>query len=86
MTANTNQAEAWNGDDGRHWVGHADRYDRMQQDTTARLLAEAAIRPGESVLDLPLASLVKEAPLPVVRRRTRRSRSRRRRRCSGRSR
>lgn len=50
--ANIEQAEAWNGDDGRHWVTHEDRYDAMLRGFTPPLLAAAAVTAGQSVLDI----------------------------------
>ncbi len=42
MTANTVQAQAWNGDDGRHFATEHERHERL----TARLLDAAAISAG----------------------------------------
>src|SRR5258708_13338350 len=52
MTANTAQAQAWNGDDGRHFVAERARHERMHERLTARLLDAAAISAGDSVLDI----------------------------------
>ena len=52
MIANAKQAEAWNGDNGRHFVAENARHQRMMEPHTARLLAAAAIGPGERVLDI----------------------------------
>src|SRR5258708_3143395 len=52
MTANAVQAQAWNGDDGRHFAAEHARRARMQQRLTARLLDAAAITAGDSVLDI----------------------------------
>lgn len=52
MGPNTQQAEAWNGGESVHYVDHADRYDRQLAPVTDALLARAAIRAGESVLDV----------------------------------
>lgn len=49
---NVEQAEAWNGDDGRHWVEHRERYDAMLRGFTPRLLAAADVSPGQRVLDV----------------------------------
>jgi SAM-dependent methyltransferase len=49
---NAAQTESWNGDDGEHWVEHRERYEAMAVELTDRLLAAAAIEPGESVLDI----------------------------------
>jgi SAM-dependent methyltransferase len=50
--SNTEQAEAWNGDDGLHWAQHRDRYDTMLHPHATRLLHAAAIAPGQRVLDI----------------------------------
>jgi SAM-dependent methyltransferase len=50
--ANTAQATAWNGDEGRHWASHADRYDRTVAAYHRALLHAARISSGESVLDI----------------------------------
>ncbi len=52
MTANAEQAEAWNGGNGQHFVAENARHQRMMGPHTARLLAAAAIGPGERVLDI----------------------------------
>src|SRR6266700_1693657 len=52
MTANTAQAQAWNGDDGRHFATERARHERMHERLTARLLDAAAISAGDSVLDI----------------------------------
>ncbi|TMR95779.1 class I SAM-dependent methyltransferase [Nonomuraea basaltis] len=49
---NAEQAEAWNGDQGRHWVAYRDRYDAMLDRFTHRLLSAAAVGAGERVLDV----------------------------------
>jgi ubiquinone/menaquinone biosynthesis C-methylase UbiE len=49
---NVEQAEAWNGEEGRHWVGHRERYDAMLPEFTRRLLQAAEISPGQRVLDI----------------------------------
>lgn len=49
---NAGQAEAWNGNDGEHWVSHAARQDRMLSGTTAYLLDAAGVRDGDTVLDI----------------------------------
>ncbi|MQA12725.1 MAG: methyltransferase domain-containing protein [Pseudonocardiaceae bacterium] len=48
---NTDQADAWNGDDGRHWVAHRQRYDAMMRRLT-HLLDATAVSAGERVLDI----------------------------------
>jgi SAM-dependent methyltransferase len=50
--ANTRQAEAWNGHEGRHWADHADRYDAMAAGLNAPLFAAAAIAERDRVLDV----------------------------------
>jgi SAM-dependent methyltransferase len=50
--ANADAARAWNGNDGDHWVEHADRYDRSIARYHRALLAAAAIAPGHRVLDI----------------------------------
>ncbi len=47
MTANTAQAQAWNGDDGRHFATERARHERMHERLTARLLDAAAISAGD---------------------------------------
>jgi ubiquinone/menaquinone biosynthesis C-methylase UbiE len=49
---NVEQAEAWNGEEGRHCVAHRDRYDAMLQGFTRRLLQAADVSPGQRVLDV----------------------------------
>ena len=46
------QAEAWNGASGRHFVEQRERHERMRGRLTARLLGGAQIGDGESVLDI----------------------------------
>ena len=51
--ANTDQAERWNaGEDMAHWITNQARYDRMNEPFTALILAAAALRPGNGVLDV----------------------------------
>jgi ubiquinone/menaquinone biosynthesis C-methylase UbiE len=50
--ANLEQAEAWDGRQGEHWVRYADRYDALNQRLTPHLMEAAAIGPAERVLDL----------------------------------
>ncbi|MGH3382690.1 MAG: methyltransferase domain-containing protein [Actinoallomurus sp.] len=52
MTANAAQVETWNGDNGRHFITEGARLERMLEPHTDRLLAAAAIRPSERVLDI----------------------------------
>jgi SAM-dependent methyltransferase len=49
---NTEQAEAWNKDEGLHWAAHQDRYDALNFEFTARLLDAAAITDTDNVLDI----------------------------------
>ncbi|MFE0133069.1 class I SAM-dependent methyltransferase [Streptomyces sp. NPDC059037] len=50
--ASAEQAQAWNGDDGRHWVRHRERYEAMQRNFTPHLLRAAAIGTADRVLDI----------------------------------
>lgn len=50
--ANTDQAEAWNGDEGVHWATHQDRYDKMAGAFNDHLFGAAAIGTREAVLDI----------------------------------
>ena len=50
--ANVEQAEAWNGGDGRHWADNRERYDAMLARFTPLLLEAARIAPGRRVLDV----------------------------------
>jgi ubiquinone/menaquinone biosynthesis C-methylase UbiE len=49
---NDEMAEFWNDRGGSQWVAERDRYDRMLEPCGARLLAAAALQPGERVLDV----------------------------------
>jgi SAM-dependent methyltransferase len=49
---NTAQSEAWNGDEGRHWSDHHDRWNAVNEGFNAPLLAAAAIGPEDHVLDV----------------------------------
>jgi SAM-dependent methyltransferase len=51
-TANPEQYEAWNGQSGQRWVADPDRRDRALAPIADLLLAAAALRPGERVLDI----------------------------------
>lgn len=51
-TANAEQSEAWNGTTGVKWVRFQDRLDRMLAPFSDTLLATAAIKSGEHVLDI----------------------------------
>jgi SAM-dependent methyltransferase len=52
LAANPEQAEHWNADEARHWVDHDHDYDVMLRPLGDRMLAAAAITPGERVLDV----------------------------------
>jgi SAM-dependent methyltransferase len=49
---NTEQAEAWNTDEGVHWAAHAERYDAMSATFNQPLLDAATIGDSDSVLDI----------------------------------
>ncbi len=49
---NADQYDAWNGDSGTRWVASADQRDAVLSPIADRLLATAAIAPGERVLDI----------------------------------
>ncbi|MGW3342798.1 class I SAM-dependent methyltransferase [Nonomuraea rubra] len=49
---NTEQAEAWNGYEGRHWADHHARYDATNSGFNEALLEAAGIGGGDRVLDL----------------------------------
>jgi SAM-dependent methyltransferase len=49
---NTEQAEAWNSEEGLHWAAHAERYDAMSAAFNQPLLDAAAIGETDSVLDV----------------------------------
>ena len=52
VAVNAQQAEAWNGPSGRHFIEQRERHERMRARLTARLLAGAQIQDGENVLDI----------------------------------
>jgi SAM-dependent methyltransferase len=52
VAVNVEQAEAWNGVSGRHFIEQRERHERMRGRLTARLLAAAQIEDGENVLDI----------------------------------
>jgi SAM-dependent methyltransferase len=52
VAVNAEQAEAWNGASGRHFVEQRERHERMRARLTARLSASAHIEDGENVLDI----------------------------------
>ena len=49
---NTDQAEAWNDTEGRHWAAHADDYDQGVRRHQEHLLTAAALSPADRVLDI----------------------------------
>lgn len=51
-TANEAMAAAWNGEDGAHWVAHAEHYERSIARYQAPLFDAAAIAGAERVLDI----------------------------------
>jgi SAM-dependent methyltransferase len=57
------QPTYWNEDGGRRWVQNIDRVERMIEPLSARLLARAAPRPGERVLDVGCGGGVTSAAL-----------------------
>ncbi|MFJ5264843.1 class I SAM-dependent methyltransferase [Streptomyces sp. NPDC088387] len=50
--ASDEQTHNWNGDDGRRWVRHRERYERMQRHFTPHLLRAAAVGEADRVLDI----------------------------------
>jgi SAM-dependent methyltransferase len=52
VAVNAEQAEAWNGASGRHFIEERERHERMRGRLTARLLAGAQVGDGENVLDI----------------------------------
>lgn len=51
-SANAQQIEEWNGRVGERWVQHQDRLDRMLAPMSVAVLSAAALKSGESVLDI----------------------------------
>ncbi|WP_407549203.1 class I SAM-dependent methyltransferase [Streptomyces sp. Pv4-95] len=49
---NAEQAQAWNGDDGRYWAQEAARHDAMLRHFTPHLLAALPLRADSHVLDI----------------------------------
>jgi SAM-dependent methyltransferase len=49
---NRDQADAWDGDEGRHWADNARRYNDAVAAYDEPLLAAARIQPGDAVLDV----------------------------------
>ena len=52
VAVNAEQAEAWNGASGRHFIEQRERHERMRGRLTARLLAAAQIQDEQNVLDI----------------------------------
>ncbi|MEV7279871.1 methyltransferase domain-containing protein [Streptomyces sp. NPDC093111] len=52
QTANTAQAQAWNGYEGTHWAAHHDRWNAVNAGFNEPLLEAAAILPTDHVLDI----------------------------------
>ena len=50
--ANSQQAEAWDGHQGDHWVNYADHYDALMQRVTPHLMHGAAVGITDRVLDV----------------------------------
>ncbi|NWF27869.1 class I SAM-dependent methyltransferase [Streptomyces sp. PKU-EA00015] len=49
---NTEQEQAWNGDEGAHWARHQERWDAVNEGFDEPLLAAAAILADDTVLDI----------------------------------
>jgi SAM-dependent methyltransferase len=49
---NTEQARAWDGEEGAYWADHAERFDKAIGAYHDPFMAAAAIAPGERVLDI----------------------------------
>lgn len=49
---NVEQAQEWDGQEGDHWVQHADRYDALSQRITPHLMEAAAVGAADRVLDV----------------------------------
>src|ERR1700761_7850576 len=52
VAVNAEQAEAWNGASGRHFIEQRERHERMRGLLTDRLLAAARVEAGDHVLDI----------------------------------
>ena len=50
--ANTEQAEHWNSSEAEHWVTHQYAYDRMLEPFATMVCEAAALRSGDTVLDV----------------------------------
>ncbi|MDH2429462.1 class I SAM-dependent methyltransferase [Sphaerisporangium sp. TRM90804] len=48
---NTSQIEEWNGEGGRYWAAHQERYDVMLSRLTTHLVAAMELAPADRVLD-----------------------------------
>ncbi|MGZ4688354.1 MAG: class I SAM-dependent methyltransferase [Acidimicrobiia bacterium] len=51
-TANTEQAEVWNGHEGDHWAEHADHYERSNRHLMHHLVTGELISSDDAVLDI----------------------------------
>jgi SAM-dependent methyltransferase len=49
---NSEQARAWDGDEGAYWADHADRFDKSLGAYHDRFMAAADFRPSDRVLDI----------------------------------
>lgn len=49
---NTEQARAWDGDEGDYWARHADKFDAALTHYMPRFIEVAGIRPADDVLDI----------------------------------
>jgi SAM-dependent methyltransferase len=49
---NTEQMDYWNGAGGQHWIAEQARYDEMNAEFGARVVAALAPQPGDRVLDV----------------------------------
>jgi SAM-dependent methyltransferase len=49
---NAKQLDAWDGDEGRYWAGHADYFDRAMTHYHRRLLAAASVERSDRILDI----------------------------------
>ncbi|MEU7017165.1 class I SAM-dependent methyltransferase [Streptomyces sp. NPDC046385] len=52
QTANTTQAQAWNGYEGAHWAAQHERWNAVNAGFNEPLLGAASIRPTDHVLDI----------------------------------
>ncbi|WP_055585355.1 class I SAM-dependent methyltransferase [Peterkaempfera griseoplana] len=51
-SVNDQQDQAWNGDEGRHWADHHERWNAVNGEFNEPLLRAAAIASGDHVLDI----------------------------------